>query len=77
MNNGNNRRRKIIARILGNFGVLFFSPLVSGNVAESMFDLGITFEQSIVIAFFTALFGIGLIISTEVKKFGESQNEKS
>ena len=42
--------KKGIAKVTGNFGVSFFSPLVGGNVAESIYDVGLTFEMSIMIA---------------------------
>ena len=43
--------RRGIARVTGNFGVSFFSPLVGGNVAESIYDVGLSFEMSLLIAF--------------------------
>ncbi len=41
------------ARISGNLEFIF-SPLVGGNVAESIYDVGVTFEMSIVIALISA-----------------------
>ena len=61
------------ARILGNLGVSFFSPLVSGNVADTIFDIGLTFEQTIIIAFFSSIFVTGLTISRELEKYGKKE----
>ena len=36
--------------MIGNWGLSFFGPLASGNVAETYYDIGITFEQTLVIA---------------------------
>lgn len=65
------RRKRILARIFGNFGVSFFTPLVSANVAESIFDVGLNFQESILVAFISAVFTVGLMLSREVKEFGE------
>ena len=62
---------KALARIFGNFGVSFFSPLVSGNVASTMFDIPITFEQTLVIALFSSLFVTGLTFSRELERYGK------
>ncbi len=43
----NIRIQKIIAKLLGNFGIAFFSPLVGGNVAETLFELSLTFNPNI------------------------------
>lgn len=61
------------ARILGNLGVSFFSPLVSGNVADTVFDIGLTFEQTIIIAFLSSIFVTGLTISRELEKYGKKE----
>ena len=63
-------------RISGNFGISFFSPLVGGNVAESIYDIGLTFEMSIVIAFISALFVTGLSISKEASEWGKNGKKK-
>jgi len=63
-------------RIAGNFGISFFSPLVGGNVAESIYDIGLTFEMSIVIAFISALFVTGLSISKEASEWGKNGKKK-
>ena len=65
--------KKVAARILGNFGVSFFSPLVSGNIAETVFDMGLTFEQTLIIALISSIFVTGLTISRELEKFGKSR----
>ncbi len=65
--------KKIAARIFGNFGVSFFSPLVSGNIAETVFDMGLTFEQTIIISLISSVFVTGLTISRELEKYGKSR----
>lgn len=65
---------KRVARVLGNFGVSFFGPLVSGNVAESIYDVGLNFEQTFIIALLSATFQTGFVIMQEVKEFGYSEN---
>jgi apolipoprotein N-acyltransferase len=65
-----------VARITGNFGVSFFSPLVGGNVAESIYDVGLTFEMSIMIAAISALFVTGLSISKEASEWGKNNGKK-
>jgi hypothetical protein len=67
---------KPVARIGGNFGISFFSPLVGSNVAESIYDIGLTFEMSIVIAFISALFVTGLSISKEAAEWGRNGKKK-
>jgi len=64
------------ARISGNFGVSFFSPLVGGNVAESIYDVGVSFEMSIVIALISAAFVTGLAISKEAAEWGKQDGKK-
>ncbi len=64
---------KAFARIFGNFGVSFFSPLVSGNVASTMFEIPITFEQTIIIALFSSVFVTGLTFSRELERYGKSR----
>jgi len=68
--------KKGIAKVTGNFGVSFFSPLVGGNVAESIYNVGLTFEMSILIAAISACFVTGLSISKEAAEWGK-QNGKS
>jgi len=71
----NIRLQKIIAKLLGNFGIAFFSPLVGGNVAETLFDLSLTFNQTLIIAFFSAIFVTGLAISKEAVEWSKLWNE--
>lgn len=65
----------IIKRILGNFGVSFFSPLVGGNVAETIYDFGATFEQYVIISAVAAVFTTGLAISKEVAENAERKRK--
>jgi len=65
--------KKVVARILGNFGVSFFSPLVSGNIAETVFNMGLSFEQTLIIALISSVFVTGLTVSRELEKFGKSR----
>ncbi len=65
--------KKIASRIFGNFGVSFFSPLVSGNIAETVFEIGLTFEQTLIIALISSVFVTGLTISRELEKYGKSR----
>ena len=67
--------QKIIAKLLGNFGIAFFSPLVGGNVAETLFDLSLTFNQTLIIAFFSAIFVTGLAVSKEAVEWSRLWNE--
>ena len=67
---------KPIARIGGNFGISFFSPLVGGNAAESIYDIGLSFEAMVVIAFISATFITGLSISREAHEWGKSGGKK-
>jgi hypothetical protein len=64
------RRKRAFQRILGNFGVSFFGPLVSGNVAETLFHLGLEFHETLIIASVAALFQTGYTASLEVKEIG-------
>ena len=65
-----------VARIGGNFGISFFSPLVGGNVAESIYNIGLPFEMAVAIAFISAVFVTGLSISKEASEWGK-RNGKS
>tara|TARA_R110001583_G_scaffold41948_1_gene133415 strand:+ start:4221 stop:4424 length:204 start_codon:yes stop_codon:yes gene_type:complete len=65
--------KKVFARIMGNFGVSFFSPLVSGNIAETVFNMGLTFEQTLIIALISSVFVTGLTVSRELEKYGKSR----
>lgn len=62
--------KKSTARILGNFGVSFFGPLVAGGVAESILHVGLTFNETLFIAAIASLFQTGLAVSKEVQHYG-------
>jgi hypothetical protein len=64
------------SRVFGNFGVSFFGPLVAGNVADTIYDAGLSFEQIIVISFVAAAFTTGLSVSRELVKYGEQKWKK-
>ena len=65
--------KKVVLRMIGNWGLSFFGPLASTNVAETYFELGLTFEQTLVIAFISSLISTGYVISGEAKKYGENR----
>ena len=67
------KHKKLLLRVIGNWGVSFFGPLVSGNVAETIYDIGLTFEQTIVIAGLSSIFVTGLVLSREVEKLGNKK----
>ena len=63
--------KQIFARLIGNFGISFFSPLISGNVAETMFDIGISFQDTVIIAGLSSVFVTGLAMSKELRDWGQ------
>lgn len=65
--------KKFLARFGGNWGVAFFGPLVGGNAAETLYDVGLNFEQTLVIAFLSSLLVTGLFISRELEKVGKAK----
>ena len=67
--------RRIIARIVGNFGISFFSPLVSGNIAEQMFKMGISFQDTLLIAGLSSVFVTGYTMSKELREWGRRTKE--
>lgn len=67
--------KRVVARLLGNFGISFFSPLVSGNIAVTMFDIGISFNDTLIIAGLSAIFVTGLAMSKELRDWGRSKPE--
>ena len=67
------KRVKAIARILGNFGVAFFSPLIGGNVADSVFNIDMSLVQVISVALIAAAFTTGLAISREAVEYGKNK----
>ena len=64
------KHKRLIVRVLGNWGVSFFGPLVSGNVAETLYDIGLTFENTVVIAGISSIFVTGLVLSREAERYG-------
>jgi hypothetical protein len=65
--------RKIIARVVGNFGISFFSPLISGNVAETIFEMGISFQDTLIIAGLSSIFVTGYTMSKELRDWGRKK----
>ena len=61
-------------RVLGNLGVSFFGPLVSGNIAETVYDIGLQFHEILIIAAIAAFFQTGYTISLEVRANGERKS---
>jgi len=72
--NESTRRKRAIQRIFGNFGVSFFGPLASGSVAETLFDVGLQFNEILIIAAVAAAFQTGYTVSLEVKELGERKS---
>lgn len=56
---------KAVARVVGNWGISFFSPLASTNVV-----LDLEFVESVLIALISSSIVAGLTISYEVSKYG-------
>ena len=65
--------KRIVARIAGNFGISFFSPLISGNLAEQIFEIGINFQDTLLIAGFSSLIVTGLAMSKELRDWGRTK----
>ncbi len=65
--------KNVLLRMIGNWGLSFFGPLASTNVAETYFDLGLTFDQTVIIAFISSLISTGYVISGEAKRYGEKR----
>ena len=55
------KHKKIIVRLIGNWGASFFGPLASSSVANSIYDLGLTFDNTLVIAGVSSIFVTGLV----------------
>jgi len=64
-------KKRALYRITGNFGIAFFSPLVGGNVSDTVFNIDISFTQLMIISLLSALLTTGLAISKEVAEFGK------
>ncbi len=67
------RAKQFLLRIVGNWGGSFFGPLVGGNVANSLFDVDLSFENTLIIALVASIFQTGLVLSREAKYYGEKQ----
>lgn len=65
--------KKILARIIGNFGISFFSPLVSGNLSEQIFQMGISFEDTLIISGLSSIFVTGYTMSKELRDWGKQR----
>jgi len=65
--------KRIAARIGGNWGISFFGPLTSTSVAESFYDIGLTFEQTLFISLLSSVFVTGLVISRELQRYGQKE----
>ena len=63
--------KKFIIRVLGNFGISFFGPLTGTTVADSLYDINLTFEQQLVIAAVASMFVTGLVLSREAERYGK------
>ncbi len=61
---------KFLIRVLGNLGISFFGPLTGATVANSIYNINITFEQQLVIAAISAIFVTGLVLSREAERYG-------
>lgn len=60
---------KYFVNILGNFGAAFLSPIVGGNIASSIFDVGYKFDEILVISALSALFITALSVSKEASEW--------
>ncbi len=67
------KHKKLIIRLIGNWGASFFGPLVSSSVANSIYDMGLTFENTLVIAGVSSIFVTGLVLSREAERYGRSR----
>ncbi len=67
------KHSRVILRVIGNWGVSFFGPLVSGNVANTLFDIGLSFENTLVIAGISSIFVTGLVLSREAERYGRKR----
>ena len=67
------RPRRVLARVIGNFGISFFSPLISGNLAEQIFGMGISFEDTLIIAGLSSIFVTGYTMSRELRDWGRQK----
>jgi len=67
--------RRRIARILGNFGVSFLSPLASINIGTALLHntTGIPFSETVLISLISAMIITGLSISREAIDYGSNK----
>lgn len=69
----NLRNKRLLAKIFGNFGVAFFSPLISVNIGDNMFDLAITIHQMLIISLISATAVTGMSVSKEYAEWGKRE----
>ncbi len=67
------RAKQFALRIIGNWGGAFFGPLVGGNIAGTLFNIDISFQETLIIAFVASIFQTGLVLSREAKYYGEKK----
>ncbi len=60
---------EFILKVGGNFGVSFFSTLIGGNFAATIFPNSFSFEETIVAGLFTACVYTGMYVSKEAKRY--------
>ena len=65
--------KKRVARILGNFGIDFFKPLIGINIGLVAFQIPFTVQAMIWSSFIAALIGLGLTISREAIDYGSTK----
>ena len=65
--------KKVILRLIGNWGVSFFGPLGSANIADTFYDIGLSFEQIVFIAFLASIIQTGYVVSIEARRIGEKR----
>lgn len=73
--NKKRRLQKGIVKIIGNFGISFFSPLAGGNLAETIFNYNTSLEQLLVLSIFSAVFVTGLSISKEAVEWSRDESQ--
>lgn len=66
---------KWIVRVLGNFGVSFFSPLSGSYVASELANFEITATQMVMVSLIAALITTGLSISREAARYGAEKTQ--
>lgn len=64
---------KRLVRVVGNFGISFFTPLVGINLSNSIIQNPDVFTITILQALLTASIYTGLSVSKEVKDWSESK----